>query len=208
MIKYYAVGAIVLVAGFAGATYYYAFRSVGDYSGCGAMSVAGAGTIGGPFSLMDKTGTGVTDKDVISEPSLVYFGYSFCPDVCPFDNVRNADAVDLLAEFPDAVSTTPIFITVDPERDTPEAVGEYAEAFHPKMVGLTGTMEQVKSAADAYRVYFEKQEAEDEFYLVDHTTFTYLVLPEEGVVDIFRRGDAAEEISRRVACVADKSRTI
>ena len=205
MIKYYAFGALAFIAGLAGATYFYVFRSGTDFAHCGTASVAGgAGSIGGPFELLDETGSKVTDADVITEPSLVYFGYSFCPDVCPFDNARNTIAVDLLAEGNVPVSATPVFISVDPERDTPEAVGIYADAFHPKMIGLTGSNEQVKAAADT-KVYFRKQEAEDDYYLVDHTTFTYLVLPDEGVVDYFRRDDTAEFIAGRVRCIAIES---
>ena len=91
---------------------------------------------GGPFELVNAQGETVTDADVFTEPSLVYFGYTFCPDVCPFDVSRNAEAVDLLAER--GISVTPVFISIDPERDTPEVVGEYAEVMHEKAIGLSG----------------------------------------------------------------------
>lgn len=171
------------------------------YAHCRAGAVAGE--IGGPFELVDAEGETVTDEDVITEPSLVYFGYTFCPDICPFDMARNADAVDVLAER--GMSVTPVFITVDPERDTPQQVGEFAENLHDKAIGLTGSEEQVKAASQAYRTYYGRQDSEDEFYLVDHSTFTYLVLPDAGFVDYFRREVTPQEMADRVACYIEAS---
>ena len=90
---------------------------------CGDTAVAGS-AIGGPFELVSETGETVTDADVITKPTLVYFGYTFCPDVCPLDTARNAEAVDILTER--GLSVTPVFISIDPERDTPKIVGEFA----------------------------------------------------------------------------------
>ncbi|MBS0123763.1 SCO family protein [Thetidibacter halocola] len=162
-----------------------------------------AGEIGGPFELVNAQGQTVTDADVITEPSLIYFGYTFCPDVCPFDTVRNADAVDLLAER--GYSVTPVFVSIDPDRDTPDAVGDFSANIHPKMVGLTGSAEQVKAASQAYRTYYNAQDKSDEYYLVDHSTFTYLVLPEVGFVDYFRREATPQEMADRTACFIDAS---
>ena len=159
------------------------------------------GDMGGPFTLIDKDGRTVTDKDVITEPTLLYFGYTFCPDVCPFDVARNADAVDVLAGR--GYSATPIFISIDPERDTPQQVGEFASNMHERMIGLTGSPEQIATASKAYRTYFRKQDSDDEYYLVDHSTFTYLVLPEQGFVDFFRREVTPEQMAERVACFID-----
>ncbi len=163
----------------------------------GAVS-GGTSAIGGPFTLVSETGTTVTEADVITKPSLVYFGYTFCPDVCPFDTVRNADAVDLLAERGHDV--LPVFISIDPERDTPERVAEFTDYIHPEMIGLTGSDEQVRAASQAYKTYYRKQDGDDEFYLVDHSTFTYLVLPEEGFVEFYRRDATPEEMAESVAC--------
>ena len=119
-----------------------------QFADCRTSAVAGgSAAIGGPFELVDHKGRAVTEQDVIVEPSLIYFGYTFCPDVCPFDTVRNAEAIDLLAEK--GLSATPIFVSIDPERDTPEALDAYVENIHPKMVGLTGTEAQVKAASKA-----------------------------------------------------------
>ncbi|WP_425097814.1 SCO family protein [Tropicibacter sp. S64] len=179
-------------------------KSDDQFADCRATAIAGGNDqIGGPFELVNAQGETVTDKDVITEPSLVYFGYTFCPDVCPFDAVRNADAVDLLAEK--GYSVTPVFISIDPDRDTPEVVGAFAGNVSDKMIGLTGSPEQVKAASQAYRTYYKKQDAEDDYYLVDHSTFTYLVLPEQGFVEYFRREVTPEQMAERAACFIDAS---
>ena len=169
---------------------------------CGTTAVAGA-TLGGPFELVDKTGKTVTDLDVISKPTLVYFGYSFCPDVCPLDMARNAAAMDILAE--QGKDAGGVFITIDPARDTSEVVGEYAENFHPEMIGLTGTAAQVEAAVKAYRVVASRQDDDPEYYLMQHSTFSYLVMPDRGFVDFFRQVDTPEQVADRVACFAATS---
>lgn len=197
-----AATAIVAVTG---AAWLYT-RAPGDdpFAPCRTAAVAGgAGAIGGPFTLVNKDGQTVTDADVITKPSLVYFGYTFCPDVCPLDSARNADAADLLEER--GYDVTPVFITIDPERDTPQVVGEFSEVFSDKMVGLTGSPEQVKAASQAYRTYYKKQDGDDEYYLVDHSTFTYLVMPETGFAEYFRRDTTPEQIAETTACFIDRS---
>jgi protein SCO1/2 len=139
-----------------------------------------------------------TDADIITKPTLLYFGYAFCPDVCPMDNQRNAEAVDLLVT--EGHDVQPVFISVDPARDTPEVLADFASWAHPRMIALTGTEEELREAARAYRVYFKAQEVVDDFYLVDHTTFTYLVLPDHGFVDFFRREATPAEVAERTAC--------
>jgi protein SCO1/2 len=167
------------------------------FAQCRQGQVAG-GDIGGPFTLVNTTRQTVTDADVLTKPSLVYFGYTFCPDVCPFDMARNVEAVDILATR--GLEVTPVFISIDPERDTPEALADYAENMHPDLVALTGSAEQVKAASQAYKTFYRKQESEDEFYLVDHSTFTYLMLPGTGFVDFFRREITSAEMADSVAC--------
>lgn len=173
-----------------------------EIAGCGTGAVGG--DIGGPFRLVDETGAEVTDADVITEPTLIYFGYTFCPDVCPVDSARNAAALEILAG--EGYNAQAAFITVDPARDDVQTVAEYTDLFHPDMIGLTGSEEQVKAAADKYRVYFKLNDAEDdEFYLVDHTAFTYLVTPETGFAAFFRREATPEEVATTTACVIDAS---
>lgn len=164
---------------------------------CPAPSIAGGrDVIGGPFTLVSHEGREVEEADVITGPTLVYFGYTFCPDICPLDLDRNATAIDLLAA--EGVDLPGVFITVDPERDTPEVLAEYVDVLHPGFTGLTGTRDQVAAAADAYRVFFRKA-GEGEDYLVDHSTFTYLMSP-EGLLDYFKRQDSAADIAERTAC--------
>ena len=179
-------------------------RGDDQFADCRTSTVAGGGAaIGGPFELVDHKARSVTEKDVIVEPSLIYFGYTFCPDVCPFDTVRNAEAIDLLAE--QGISATPVFISIDPERDTPEALDLYVENIHPKMVGLTGTDEQVKAASKAYRTYYKRHNDDPEYYIVDHSTQTYLMLPEHGFVEFFNRNVSAEQIAETAACFIKNS---
>jgi protein SCO1 len=171
------------------------------FAQCRGGAVAG-GDIGGPFELVNATGATVTDADVITTPSIVYFGYTFCPDVCPLDNMRNAQAVDILDER--GITATPVFITIDPERDTPEVVGEFARNFHDRMIGLSGSPEQVDAASKAFRTFYRIPEdrADDPYYLVDHSTFSYLVLPGIGFVDFVSRDDSPETVADRLECFA------
>jgi len=171
------------------------------YAQCRKTAVAGGAQIGGAFTLVDENGATVTDRGVIDQPSLVYFGYTFCPDVCPLDNARNAEAVEILESRGDIVK--PVFISIDPQRDTPEILRDFTDNLHPRMVGLTGTPEQVKAASQTYRTYFKKQEPEEgneQFYLVDHSTFTYLVFPDEGFIEFFKRDTTPEALADGVQC--------
>jgi protein SCO1/2 len=176
-----------------------------QFAKCRSSSITGVvGSIGGPFTLIDQKGRTVTDADVITEPSLIYFGYTFCPDVCPLDMARNGEVVDILAQT--GKSATPIFISIDPKRDTPEVMAEYSEWVHPKMMGLTGSQEQVKAVSKAYRTYYKLHSDEgNEFYLVDHSTMTYFVLPSHGFVEFFRRDQSAEKVAEKAACFINNS---
>lgn len=198
MVRTLAVAAVAAVLAGLGATYYVT-QTGSDSSSCSSSTVAG--DIGGPFELVNQNGETVTDVDVITEPSLVYFGYTFCPDICPFDVARNADAIDILAER--GVSATPVFITIDPERDTVDVVSDYAYNMHERMIALTGTPEQVSAASKAYKTYYKAQHDGSQEYLVDHSTFTYLVLPEKGFVQFFRRDTTAEQMADVVQCYAE-----
>ncbi|MDF1872762.1 SCO family protein [Vannielia sp.] len=181
-----------------------AFKVFTPKEECNAGVVAGGpGAIGGPFELVNENGETVTDQDVITEPSLIYFGYTFCPDVCPFDTVRNAEAVDILAER--GYSVTPIFITIDPARDTPEAMDDFTANVHEKMIGLTGTPEQIDAASKAYRTYYKRNDDDDpDYYTVDHSTFTYLTFPDTGFAGYFRRELSGEQMADKVQCLLDQ----
>lgn len=171
-----------------------------DEPDCGGGQVAG-GSLGGAFTLIDESGKTVTDIDIITGPTLVYFGYTFCPDVCPMDASRNATAVDLLEE--QGRMATPVMISIDPARDTPEVMGLFVDNFHDRMIGLTGSDEQVATASRAYKTFYQKQDGDPDLYMVDHSTFTYLAFPGRGVVDFFRNGDSAEEVAARTSCFMD-----
>lgn len=168
---------------------------------CGTTSVGGA-AIGGPFELVSETGETVTDTDVITKPTLVYFGYTFCPDVCPIDSMRNAIAADILAD--EGVDIGTIFISVDPERDTIDVVRNYTNNFHPEMIGLTGSPEQVKAASQAYKTYYRAVPGDPDYYLVDHSTQTYLMFPETGFATFFGRDASSEQVAEITACFADQ----
>jgi len=171
-----------------------------QFARCRASQAPG-GAIGGPFELVSETGETVTNVDVITEPTIIYFGYTFCPDVCPLDNMRNAQAVQILDE--QGIQVNPVFITIDPERDTVEVVRDYTENFHDRMLGLTGSPEQVRAASQAYRTYYAKHETDDEFYLVDHTTMSYLVMPEQGFQEFYRRDVTPEQMAESLSCFVD-----
>lgn len=149
------------------------------------LAVEGA-DIGGPFELTTQTGQRITSEELIDGPTLIYFGYTFCPDICPIDVQTMAQATDLLAE--QGITLTPVFITIDPARDTVEEMARWAPSVHPDMVALTGSAEDIRKAADAYKVYYQKVQLGDSAasYLMNHTTFFYLMTPEKGLTAMFR----------------------
>jgi cytochrome oxidase Cu insertion factor (SCO1/SenC/PrrC family) len=166
---------------------------------------AGAGTvdIGGPFRLTNQYGERVTPKDFAGKYMMIYFGYTYCPDICPMTLANMTQALDQLPEAM-ADKVVPIFVTVDPERDTVEQLSEYAPLFHPRLVALTGTDAEVKAAARAYRVYFGKvEDASSGDYLMDHSSFVYLMGPDGAYVTHFGHSatpdDMAEALKREVS---------
>ncbi len=167
--------------------------------------MGGSAAIGGPFTLMDENGRLVTDADVLSKPALVYFGYTYCPDVCPTDAARNAEAVDVLEE--QGYEVTPVFISVDANRDTPEVLKEWTDFMHPRMIGLTGTSDQLKAVAQAYKTFYQVPESPaDDTYLVDHMTQTYLMLPGAGFAEIFSHDDSADSVAEKTACFLEATK--
>lgn len=158
---------------------------VGPLSGCaqepaGTPPLAGA-RIGGAFTLTDQDGRTVTDRDFAGKYRIMYFGYTYCPDVCPTDAAAIGKGVALLAKSdPDlAKRIVPIFVSVDPERDTPKVLKSFVSAFSPQMVGLTGTPAQIAAVSQAYGVFAGKGEAQPGGgYLVNHSRATYLMSPD------------------------------
>ncbi|MBP3125634.1 SCO family protein [Thalassospira sp. ER-Se-21-Dark] len=163
---------------------------------------SGAASIGGPFELVNQDGETVTQDDFKGKYMLTYFGYTFCPDVCPTELQVMGTALDMMPQDI-ADEITPVFFTVDPERDTVEAVAEYVPYFHDRMVGLTGTVEQTTAAAKAFRVYYAKAipegEPEDtDTYLMDHSSFVYLMDREGKFVRHFNYGTSPEDMAKGV----------
>lgn len=161
--------------------------------------------IGGPFSLIDQDGKPRTDRDFAGRYRIVYFGYTFCPDVCPTD-VQTIGAGLRAFEKQDAAraaKVVPIFVTVDPKRDTPAVLKAFVSAFHPRMVGLTGTPEAIAAAAKAYGIYAEAEKPNAEGgYLVAHSRFAYLMDPAGKPVALLPQDktpkDVAAELDRWV----------
>lgn len=181
-----------------------ALRSNADvYAQCRATSVAGGmDAFGTAFTLTNADGQLVTDQQVFNKPSLLYFGYTFCPDVCPLDNARNADAIAALKDR--GLDAQAVFITVDPRRDTPEALKTFTGIFSDDMIGLTGTEQEIAAVNKGWRNYYKANDQEDkEYYLVDHMTNTYLVMPQNHTVEFFGRDVPPEEMADRVACFID-----
>lgn len=204
--RIYAVVAAGLVAALMGGMGYFMISGSADadhFAECRGSQVAGEADLGGAFELVDHTGATVTDADVLTEPALIYFGFTYCPDVCPLDNARNARAADALHER--GLEARPVFVSVDPERDTPEVLASFTEQFHDDMIGLTGSAEQVRAVAQAYRVYYQREDTDDPYYLVDHSTHTYLALPGHGFVEFFRRDATVEEVAERAACFIENA---
>jgi len=158
---------------------------------------AGAGTvdIGGPFRLTNQYGERVTAQDFAGRYMMIYFGYTYCPDICPMTLANMTQAIDQLPEET-AQKVVPIFITVDPERDTVEQLSEYAPLFHPRLIALTGTDAEVKTAARAYRVYFKKVEDDGSGdYLVDHSSFVFLMGPDGDYITHFGHSATPEDMA-------------
>jgi protein SCO1 len=132
-----------------------------------------AAMIGGPFQLVDQNGREVTDKDLKGHPFLVFFGFTHCPDVCPTTLFEVSEILRALG--PDAERTRALFVTVDPERDTPGVMKDYLSSFDPHLVGLTGDPAAVAAVAKAYRVYFKKVPLDQGGYTMDHTAIVYLM---------------------------------
>jgi protein SCO1/2 len=169
----------------------------------GAEIAAPGSDIGGHFELVNGDGATVTEQDFAGRFMLIYFGYTYCPDVCPTELQVMASALDRLAPEV-AERIVPVFISIDPERDTPEVVGDYVALFHPRMVGLTGSERQVSQAAKAWRVYYSKvEDPEASDYLMNHSSFIYLMGPDGGLLTIYRHDATAGQIAESLRNYVD-----
>ncbi|MFC3126679.1 SCO family protein [Pseudoroseomonas globiformis] len=162
-------------------------------------------TLGGPFALVDQQGRNVTQANYASTLMVAYFGFTYCPDICPTELGNIAAAMDLLNEQ-EAARVTPALFSVDPERDTPDQLRAYVTNFHPRMVGLTGTPEQVAETARRFRVYYAKvQRPEMSEYLVDHTSYIYLIGRGGAVRTLLRPQSAPEAIAAAIRAQLSQS---
>ncbi|KAK1780522.1 SCO1/SenC-domain-containing protein [Copromyces sp. CBS 386.78] len=162
-----------------------------------ATKGVGRPKVGGPFELIDHNGKPMTEKDLKGRYSLVYFGFSHCPDICPEELDKMAAMFEKVeAERPGALK--PVFVTCDPARDTPQVLKEYLAEFHPKFIGLTGTYDQIKAMCKAYRVYFSTPSKVEpgQDYLVDHSIYFYLMDPEGDFVEALGRQHSPDQAAK------------
>ena len=171
---------------------------------------SGQAQIGGPFTLVNQDGETVTDEDFRGQAMLIYFGFTYCPDICPF-SLQTMDAALAQLDESDRALVQPILISVDPRRDTPEALAAYvqSDAFPDGLIGLTGTPEQVAQVAEEYRVIYRETEEgqDDESYLVDHTSFIYLMDFEGEFVTVFSHGHTPQAIADALQDFLDQERS-
>jgi len=142
-------------------------------------------SVGGPFTLVDETGATVTDRSYKGFYRLIYFGYTFCPDACPTELQVMSQAIETMGA--DGAKVQPIFITIDPARDTPKQLADYVKLFDKRLVGLSGTPEQIAQVAKAYKVYYAKAEASADKanYAMDHSSYVYLMDPDGRFMTVF-----------------------
>lgn len=190
--RVFAILALLAALVIAGAAYYFSAQIQ-------TATSTGTALVGGPFTLTDQDGRKVTDKDFLGKYMLVFFGYTYCPDLCPTELQVMSAALDSLGAKADAIQ--PIFISFDAERDTPEVLKQYVSNFHPRLVGLTGTPEEIAVAAKAYRVYYSKVPGSSapDTYLMDHSTITYLMDPQGKFLKHFSYSTDSADLAKALA---------
>lgn len=179
------------------ATAYFFFQEKQEYRRAGAAQLmkelmSGKSPVGSPFTLADASGQARSLADFRGKLVLLYFGYASCPDVCPTDLARIAAMMKSLGAEGEAVQ--PIFITLDPLRDTPGVIKEYAAAFHPRLLALRGSEEETRRIATSYKVFYEKV-PQGGSYLIDHAAFTFLINREGKYIAFFPPGTHADRMA-------------
>lgn len=159
-------------------------------------SASGVVAIGGPFTLVAADGTTVTDQTYRGKWLLIYFGYTFCPDACPTALNNMSVALEKLGS--EAGDIQPLFITVDPKRDTPQVMADYLKSFDSRIVGLTGTEAQTDSVAKTYRVYTAPQKTDGDDYTVDHSAYLYLMDPNGKFVNVIAGEASGDEMATKL----------
>ncbi|MFP4518470.1 MAG: SCO family protein [Oceanicaulis sp.] len=181
----------------------------GEAPRSGAVRVSGEAQIGGPFTLVNQDGETVTEQTYRGKAMLIYFGFTYCPDVCPMSLQIMDAALDQLNEEQRA-AFQPLLISVDPERDTPEALKDYvgSDAFPEGLQGLTGTPEQVREAARAYRVFYSRIEDDgvSSQYTVDHSSLIFLMDQNGEFADVFPHGTSPDQIASRLQQFLEENR--
>ena len=159
------------------------------------VATSGTAAIGGPFTLVSTDGKSVSDQTYRGKWLLIFFGYTFCPDACPTALTNISAALEKLG--PDASNLQPLFVTVDPQRDTPAVMAEYLKSFDPHIAGLSGNQAQIDNVVKEYRVYVaaQKSETDDPNYLVSHSAYIYLVDPQGRFVNVIQGSEGGEEIA-------------
>ncbi len=163
------------------------------------LSTSGKSLIGGPFTLTNQDGKTVTEKDFLGKYTLIYFGYTYCPDVCPTELQVITSALEKLGD--DAKKIQPVFVSIDPDRDTPQLMKDYVSNFYPGMIGLTGTKEQIAAIAKEYRVYYSKaveKDADPDSYSMDHSSIIYLMGPKGQFLKHFPYGTSPEKLAKGI----------
>jgi cytochrome oxidase Cu insertion factor (SCO1/SenC/PrrC family) len=184
---------LLLVAALIGGVLWYESEKV---PGLGRVVTTGQADVGGPFQLTDQNGKRVSDKDFRGRYMLIYFGYSFCPDVCPTTLAVMAQALEKLGDR--AARVTPILITIDPERDTPKVLEDYVKAFGPSFVGLTGSVTEIKDVEKKYRVYATKRPLEGGNYGMDHSSVIYLMGPDGKIVSFYDEAISPDDLAKEL----------
>jgi cytochrome oxidase Cu insertion factor (SCO1/SenC/PrrC family) len=186
---------LLLAAALAGGLLWHESASV---PGLGRNVVTGQADIGGPFRLTDQNGATKTQADFRGRYQLIYFGYSFCPDVCPTTLAVMGQALDRLGSGGKRI--TPIFITIDPARDTPKVLGEYMKAFGPQFVGLTGSEAQIAQVEKEYRVYAQKKPIDpthpERGYGMDHSSVIYLMGPDGKMISFYDEAISPDDLAK------------
>lgn len=201
--------AIAIAVGVVAAKIYFALqeRNARGQAAPGQIRISADTPLGGPFTLTNQDGQRVTEIDFRGRFMLVYFGYTYCPDVCPTELNTIALAMKTLGS--EAREVVPIFITVDPERDTPTVLKTYLASFGSEFVGLTGSLQEIAAAAQAYRVYYKKEAegSDPENYSVDHTSLLYLMGKNGKIVALFRTGATPDDLAAGIRAAITMSST-
>ena len=178
---------------------YNIYQEIKESRGCNNSNNVIEG-LGGPINLIDQNEMSFSLTNQDAAISLLYFGYSFCPDICPYDLERNAYVKDIMDE--QQLDINLVFITLDPSRDTTERLKDFSEYIHNSMIALTGSNDQIEGLKKAYGVFGKsnKVDYEDQSYLVDHSTFSYLVNKDGEVLSYFNRRESPEKISEKIKC--------